>query len=162
MSSDHFHVYGELLPEFEKEFREAFARRDPKIVYPETNIALKQRGIYPTISAEALLERMVDKIDWLCAERDRLKAELPKTKGKVLGGRKWYSGATTLTPLINPPWIKALAAVRQRAMREGWCYQHVQAIAVAIDQYAEAAFGNRDYFLNKPYSIGGDRNGRVP
>jgi hypothetical protein len=41
-----------------------------------------------------------------------------------------------------------------------WCltplpYQHVQAIIVAIDQYAEAALGNRDYFLNKPYSIGG-------
>lgn len=46
MSPDHFHVYGELLPEFEGEFREAFARRDPQIVYPETNIALKQRGIY--------------------------------------------------------------------------------------------------------------------
>ncbi|WP_165637956.1 site-specific integrase [Bradyrhizobium shewense] len=46
MSADHFHIYGELLPVFEKEFREAFARRDPKIVYPETNIALKRRGIY--------------------------------------------------------------------------------------------------------------------
>lgn len=46
MSADHFHIYGELLPVFEEEFREAFARRDPKIVYPETNIALKRRGIY--------------------------------------------------------------------------------------------------------------------
>jgi hypothetical protein len=26
----------------------------------------------------------------------------------------------------------------------------VQAIVVAIDQYAEAATGNRDFFLNKP------------
>ncbi|MEH2501418.1 hypothetical protein V1290_000229 [Bradyrhizobium sp. AZCC 1578] len=32
--------------------------------------------------------------------------------------------------------------------------QHVQAITVAIDQYAEKALGNRDYFLNKPYSVG--------
>ena len=32
--------------------------------------------------------------------------------------------------------------------------QHAQAITVAIDQYAEAALGNRDYFLNKPYSVG--------
>jgi hypothetical protein len=39
--------------------------------------------------AEVLLQRMLDKIDSLCAERDRLKAELPKPKGKVLGGRKW-------------------------------------------------------------------------
>jgi hypothetical protein len=29
----------------------------------------------------------------------------------------------------------------------------VQAI-VAIDQYAEKALGNRDYFLNKPYGVG--------
>lgn len=46
MSPDHLHAYGELLPVFEDEFRAAYARRDPKIVYPETNIALKQRGIY--------------------------------------------------------------------------------------------------------------------
>jgi len=62
-----------------------------------------------------------------------------------------------------PPWINALAEVRRLATREGWCHQHVQAIMVAIDQYAEKALGNRDYFLNKPYSIGGkDRNGNVP
>ena len=48
-----------------------------------------QRAGIPTTSAEALLQRMLDKIDGLCAERDRLKAELPKPKGKVLGGRKW-------------------------------------------------------------------------
>jgi hypothetical protein len=29
---------------------------------------------------------------------------------------------------------------------------HVQAIIVAIDQYAEAATGNRDFFLTKPPS----------
>jgi integrase len=46
MSPDHAHIYGELLPVFEDEFRAAYARRDPKIVYPETNIALKERGIY--------------------------------------------------------------------------------------------------------------------
>jgi hypothetical protein len=61
----------------------------------------------------------------------------------------------------NPPWIKALAEVRRKATREGYCYPHIQAIIVAIDQYAEAALGNRDYFLNKPYSIGG-KTGDVP
>jgi hypothetical protein len=35
------------------------------------------------------------------------------------------------------------------------CFQHVQAIIVAIDQYAEKALGNREFFLNKPYGIGG-------
>ncbi len=51
--------------------------------------------------------------------------------------------------------------MRRKATREGYCHQHVQAIIVAIDQYAEAALGNRNYFLNKPYSIGGSR-GDVP
>jgi hypothetical protein len=48
------------------------------------------------------------------------------------------------------------------APREGWRYQHVQAIIVAIDQYAEAALGNRDYFLNKPYGVGGSGKSDVP
>ncbi|MEH2497919.1 hypothetical protein V1294_004398 [Bradyrhizobium sp. AZCC 1678] len=54
----------------------------------------------------------------------------------------------------NSPWINTLAELRQRATREGHCYQHVQAITIAIDQYAEKALGNRDYFLNKPYGVG--------
>jgi hypothetical protein len=49
---------------------------------------LLQRAGIATASAEFLLQRMLDKIDSLCAERDRLKAELPKPKGRVLGGRK--------------------------------------------------------------------------
>jgi hypothetical protein len=62
----------------------------------------------------------------------------------------------------NPPWIKALAEVRQLACREGWCYHDVQAIIVSIDQYAESALGNRNYFLNRPYGIGGGRKCDVP
>ncbi|MEO6945733.1 MAG: hypothetical protein ABI146_02495, partial [Nitrobacter sp.] len=46
MSPDHAHAYGELLPMLEDDFRSAYARRDPKIVYPETNIELKECGIY--------------------------------------------------------------------------------------------------------------------
>jgi hypothetical protein len=37
----------------------------------------------------------------------------------------------------NSPWINALAELRQRATREGHCFQHVQAITVAIDQYKQ-------------------------
>ena len=48
------------------------------------------------------------------------------------------------------PFLRALEEVRRMATREGWRYQHVQAIIVAIDQYAEAATGNRDFFLNRP------------
>jgi hypothetical protein len=49
-----------------------------------------QRAGIPMASAEALLERMLNKIDELCAARDRLKKEQPNpVKGKVLGGRRW-------------------------------------------------------------------------
>ena len=47
-------------------------------------------GSYTSSSADALLDRMLDKIDQLCAERDRLKKEQPgPNKGRVLGGRHW-------------------------------------------------------------------------
>ena len=71
---------------------------------------------------------------------------------------KWYDANAT----DNPPWIKALAEGRHLACREGWRYQHVQAIIVAIDQYAEAALGNREFFLNKSYGIGGSLNDHIP
>jgi hypothetical protein len=81
-----------------------------------------QRAGIPTASAEALLQTMLDKIDGLCAERDRLKAELSKPR-KVRAEVVRYFGDDP----NSPPFIKALAEVRHLAMREGWCYQHVQA-----------------------------------
>jgi hypothetical protein len=47
---------------------------------------LQQAGI-PTASAEALLDRKLDRIDKLCSERDQLKKEQGPAKGKALGGR---------------------------------------------------------------------------
>lgn len=48
-----------------------------------------QRAGIATAPAEALLDRMMDKIDGLCAERDRLKQARPgPAKGNVLGGRR--------------------------------------------------------------------------
>jgi hypothetical protein len=47
-----------------------------------------QRAGIPTIFAEALLERMLNKIDALCAERGKLKRELPPPRnGKAMDGR---------------------------------------------------------------------------
>jgi hypothetical protein len=40
-----------------------------------------QRAGIPTGSAEALLQRMLDRIDALCIERDRLKKETPPAQG---------------------------------------------------------------------------------
>ena len=49
-----------------------------------------QRAGIATASAEALLERMLARIDDLCVQRDELKKSQPgPTKGKVLGGRRW-------------------------------------------------------------------------
>jgi hypothetical protein len=49
-----------------------------------------QRAGIPTAAADALLDRMLNNIDRLCAERDRLKKEQPRpSKGNVLGGRRW-------------------------------------------------------------------------
>jgi hypothetical protein len=47
-----------------------------------------QRAGIGTASAEALLERMLTKIDTLCEEREKLKALQPRER-RVLGGRKW-------------------------------------------------------------------------
>jgi hypothetical protein len=59
----------------------------------------------------------------------------------------------------HPPFLKALAEVRKIGVHEGWCYHHVQAIILAIDQYAEAATGNREFFWNRPHSVGGGTRG---
>lgn len=48
-------------------------------------LQLQKAGI-STVAAEALLQRMLDKIDALCAERDRLKAELPNVSRIKLAG----------------------------------------------------------------------------
>jgi hypothetical protein len=70
---------------------------------------------------------------------------------------EWYDDKAD-----NPPWIKVLTEVRRLAPRVGWRYHHVQAIIVAIDQYAEAALGNREFFLNKPHVIGGSMKDNIP
>jgi len=62
----------------------------------------------------------------------------------------------------HPAFLKALAEVRKIGVNEGWCYHHVQAIILAIDQYAEAATGNREFFWNRPYSIGSRKKDDVP
>jgi hypothetical protein len=68
----------------------------------------------------------------------------------------------TLTRRTIRLFLKALAEVRRIGVHEGWCYHHVRAILMSIDQYAEAATGNREFFWNKPQSIGPNRKGDVP
>jgi hypothetical protein len=65
---------------------------------------------------------------------------------------KWFSDETNHAAVL-----KSLDETCRLPTREGKCYHHVQAILVGIDQYAVAANGNREYFLNKPHSIGRSR-----
>ena len=61
---------------------------------------------------------------------------------------KWFEESDD-----HSDFVKALAEVRRLGPREGWCYHHVQAIMLSIDQYAESALGNREYFWNKPHGM---------
>ena len=64
-------------------------RRRAQVLRQRGEIRQLQRAGISTASAEALLERMLNKIDELCKQRDLLKKELPPARSKVLGGRKW-------------------------------------------------------------------------
>ena len=71
--------------------RSAIERMRVQVHRQRGEIRQLQRAGIPTASAEALLERMLNQIDDMCAaERARLKKEQPgPRKGKVLGGRRW-------------------------------------------------------------------------
>ncbi|WOH47454.1 hypothetical protein RX328_25055 [Bradyrhizobium sp. sBnM-33] len=116
-----------------------------------------QRAGISTAAAELLLQRMLAKIEGLCDERDRLKKEEGgPTRGACLGAGVGDARSTEMVRRQGRQFGVARCACRvaPAAARKGYCYQHVQAITVAIDQYAEKALGNRDYFLNKPHGVG--------
>lgn len=49
------------------------------------------------------------------------------------------------------PFLKALDSLRKEASRQGEFLEHVDTIVAMIDQYAEAAIGDRHYFCDQPY-----------
>jgi hypothetical protein len=66
--------------------RREIERMRTQVLRQRREIMQLQRAGIPTTSAEALLDRMLNKIDELCAERDRLKRDMPgATKGKRMG-----------------------------------------------------------------------------
>jgi hypothetical protein len=68
--------------------RAEIQRMRSRVVRRRGEIRQLQRAGIPSSSSEALLEKMLNKIDELRAERDRLKREQPShNKGKVL--RRW-------------------------------------------------------------------------
>jgi hypothetical protein len=68
--------------------RSEIERRRAQVGRQRKEILQLQRAGIPTASAEALLQRMLDRIDALCIERDRLKKQLPAAQDKVLGRKR--------------------------------------------------------------------------
>ena len=73
------------------------------------------------LGPKPLLQRVLEKIDTLCAQRDQLKKELPgPTAGKVMGSLargepvKWYNPNAR----DSPPFLDALAEVRRIAFAD--------------------------------------------
>ncbi|PWE75943.1 hypothetical protein XF30_03395 [Bradyrhizobium sp. SUTN9-2] len=70
--------------------RSEIERMRAQVARQRKEILQLQRAGIATASAEALLARMLAKIDDLCTLRDALRRSQPgPTKGKVLGGRRW-------------------------------------------------------------------------
>jgi hypothetical protein len=61
-----------------------------------------QRAGIPTASAEALLQRMLDRIDALCLEHDRLKKEALPAKDEIPGDQPRRVGKGALAPCPPP------------------------------------------------------------
>jgi hypothetical protein len=102
---------------------------------------------------------MQSKVDELCtsatgswvSNEDSIRAPTKSSRAdRAALPMNWYDQNAD-----NPPWIRAFAEVRHMGAREGYCYHHVQMIMLAIDQYAETALRNRNYFLNRPHGVGG-------
>ena len=76
------------IPDIEH-IRSEIERMRTQVMRQRGDIRQLHRAGISTAGAESLLDRMLSKIDDLCAERDRLKKEQPTTKGRALGGRSW-------------------------------------------------------------------------
>jgi hypothetical protein len=84
-----FQFWSGIVPDIEF-IRGEIERMRIQVGRQRREILQLQRAGIPTMSAETLLQRMLDKIDDLCATRDKLKAQQPgHNEGKVLGGRQW-------------------------------------------------------------------------
>jgi hypothetical protein len=55
------------------------------------------------------------------------------------------------TDAHQSPFLKSLDNLRREAVRQGEYPEHVATIIAMVDQYAEAACGNRHYFCDEPY-----------
>ena len=78
------------------------ARRTTQAISARAHELWEQNG-----RPSALLQRMLDKIDTLCAERDRLKAELPRPKGQECS-----EGGSGEAPFHDDPRPAALSSRR--------------------------------------------------
>jgi hypothetical protein len=81
--------------------RREIERRRAQVARQRKEILQLQRAGIPTASADALLQRMLDRIDALCVERDRLKKAMLPAKDKILRGQPRKADQGALAP--GPP-----------------------------------------------------------
>ena len=78
--------------------RSEIERMRAQVLRQRKEILQLQRAGISTASAAALLQRMLDRIDALCVERDRLKKETLPAKDNTLGGQPRGVGKGALAP----------------------------------------------------------------
>src|ERR1700745_3402766 len=78
-----------------------------QVLLQRRDIARLQRAGIPSTSAEALLDRMLNKIDDLCAQRDRLKQEQAKalwqrSANRTLMAARWHRYPRAIRVIRRP------------------------------------------------------------
>lgn len=65
----------------------------------------------------------------------------------------WYDPAVDKSEFRAVLWKLRQMCPRQVGSHNGGSWDLVQAIQIAIDDYAELETGNQEYFWNRPYGI---------
>lgn len=81
--------WGETMPDL-GQIRLEIERARKNVARLRRDLLALQKAGRPTAVTEADLQRLLDRVDLLCEQRDRLKALQPRpSASKVLGGRSW-------------------------------------------------------------------------
>ena len=78
--------------------RSEIERMRAQVLRQRKEILQLQRAGIPTASADALLQRMLDRIDTLCVERDRLKKATLPAKDRIVGDQPRRADKGALAP----------------------------------------------------------------
>jgi hypothetical protein len=117
MQVDHATVYAEEAEALAREYREAFARRDPTIVFPETAIELKKRG---TPADKTSMEFQAVAFEVLAAHVRAYGAMVQRNEGVPLRNSEKpvrYSRSPRICLISPTPWRPLLPPITSGAWR---------------------------------------------